>query len=109
MSPPPRDIYEHDVDFTELALQDPAFAKKLKPNKQLDFSDPESVLYDLSTLGTLFCVICPLLVNDVPLLKKVDFVSSRAIPSIQAVGALADLSAVFHGQTIDQVTSPSGF
>ncbi|KAF7503624.1 hypothetical protein GJ744_003446 [Endocarpon pusillum] len=44
MSPPPRDIYEHDVNFTALALQDPAFAKKLKPNKQLDFSDPESVL-----------------------------------------------------------------
>lgn len=84
MSPAPRDIYENDVDFTELASQDPAFAKKysipcladtapfyipnevtnidvrLKPNKQLDFSDPESVLYDLSIPNPLFmhCLPC---------------------------------------------------
>ncbi|RMZ90422.1 hypothetical protein DV736_g2358, partial [Chaetothyriales sp. CBS 134916] len=31
------------IDFTSLALQYPAFARKLKPNGQLDFSDPESV------------------------------------------------------------------
>jgi hypothetical protein len=28
MAPAPRDIYEQDVDFAALALQDPAFAKK---------------------------------------------------------------------------------
>jgi hypothetical protein len=39
----PRDIYTRDVDFTALALQYPDFAKRLKTNKQLDFSDPESV------------------------------------------------------------------
>ncbi|RMZ82462.1 hypothetical protein DV737_g1983, partial [Chaetothyriales sp. CBS 132003] len=31
------------IDFTSLALQYPVFARKLKPNGQLDFSDPESV------------------------------------------------------------------
>ncbi|KAL2405878.1 Psilocybin synthase [Exophiala dermatitidis] len=41
--PAPDNIYENDVDFTTLALQYPQFAKKLKPNGQLDFSDPESV------------------------------------------------------------------
>ncbi|KIX04091.1 uncharacterized protein Z518_07644 [Rhinocladiella mackenziei CBS 650.93] len=41
--PVPDDIYKNDVDFTTLALQYPDFAKKLKPNRQLDFSDPESV------------------------------------------------------------------
>jgi 23S rRNA (adenine1618-N6)-methyltransferase len=41
--PVPRDIYTRDVDFTALALQFPDFAKRLKSNKQLDFSDPESV------------------------------------------------------------------
>ena len=38
-----RDIYKTDVDFLALALAYPHFAKKLKPNRQLDFSDPESV------------------------------------------------------------------
>ncbi|RDL30837.1 uncharacterized protein BP5553_10182 [Venustampulla echinocandica] len=36
-------IYKEDVDFAELALQDAEFAKVLKPNGQLDFSNPESV------------------------------------------------------------------
>lgn len=38
-----RSIYKEDVDFTSLALQYSDFAKRLKSNKQLDFSDPESV------------------------------------------------------------------
>ncbi|KIW63218.1 hypothetical protein PV04_10082 [Phialophora macrospora] len=41
--PAPDNIYEDDVDFTTLALQYPDFAERLKPNRQLDFSDPESV------------------------------------------------------------------
>ncbi|KAK5191487.1 hypothetical protein LTR92_008658 [Exophiala xenobiotica] len=41
--PAPDDIYKSDVDFTTLALQYPDFAKRLKSNRQLDFSDPESV------------------------------------------------------------------
>jgi 23S rRNA (adenine1618-N6)-methyltransferase len=41
--PVPRDIYKQDVDFTALALQYADFAKRLKSNKQLDFSDPESI------------------------------------------------------------------
>jgi 23S rRNA (adenine1618-N6)-methyltransferase len=41
--PVSRDIYTRDVDFTALALQFPDFAKRLKSNQQLDFSDPESV------------------------------------------------------------------
>ncbi|KAL2433642.1 Psilocybin synthase [Exophiala dermatitidis] len=44
--PAPDNIYENDVDFTTLALQYPQFAKKLKPNGQLDFSDPESVRFN---------------------------------------------------------------
>ncbi|KKY27579.1 hypothetical protein UCRPC4_g01021 [Phaeomoniella chlamydospora] len=42
-SPLPPDLYEQEVNFAELALQFPDFAKRLKPNGQLDFSDPESV------------------------------------------------------------------
>ncbi|PKX90659.1 DUF890 domain protein [Aspergillus novofumigatus IBT 16806] len=38
-----RNIYKDDVDFTTLALQSPAFAKYVKPNSQLDFSDPDAV------------------------------------------------------------------
>ncbi|GFF43305.1 putative methyltransferase-like protein C27D7.08c [Aspergillus udagawae] len=38
-----RNIYKDDVDFTALALQSPAFAKYVKPNGQLDFSDPDAV------------------------------------------------------------------
>ncbi|GFG03467.1 putative methyltransferase-like protein C27D7.08c [Aspergillus lentulus] len=38
-----RNIYKDDVDFTSLALQSPAFAKYVKPNGQLDFSDPDAV------------------------------------------------------------------
>ncbi|GFG09050.1 putative methyltransferase-like protein C27D7.08c [Aspergillus udagawae] len=38
-----RNIYKDDVDFTTLALQSPAFAKYVKPNGQLDFSDPDAV------------------------------------------------------------------
>ncbi|KEF57590.1 uncharacterized protein A1O9_05508 [Exophiala aquamarina CBS 119918] len=41
--PAPDDIYKNEVDFTALALQYPHFAKRLKQNRQLDFSDPESV------------------------------------------------------------------
>jgi 23S rRNA (adenine1618-N6)-methyltransferase len=41
--PAPDDLYKSDVDFTALALQYPDFAKRLKSNRQLDFSDPESV------------------------------------------------------------------
>ncbi|KAE8375975.1 DUF890 domain protein [Aspergillus bertholletiae] len=36
-------IYKDDVDFATLALQSPEFAKYLKPNNQLDFSDPDAV------------------------------------------------------------------
>ncbi|KAK2624382.1 hypothetical protein QTJ16_006332 [Diplocarpon rosae] len=36
-------IYKDDIDFATLALQDGEFAKVLKPNGQLDFSNPESV------------------------------------------------------------------
>ncbi|KAE8408942.1 DUF890 domain protein [Aspergillus pseudonomiae] len=36
-------IYKDDVDFATLALQSPDFAKYLKPNNQLDFSDPDAV------------------------------------------------------------------
>ncbi|TVY54920.1 U6 small nuclear RNA (adenine-(43)-N(6))-methyltransferase [Lachnellula cervina] len=36
-------IYKEDVDFAALALQDAEFAKALKSNGQLDFSNPESV------------------------------------------------------------------
>ncbi|KAG0646343.1 U6 small nuclear RNA (adenine-(43)-N(6))-methyltransferase [Hyphodiscus hymeniophilus] len=35
--------YEEDIDFAQLALQDADFAKVLKANGQLDFSNPESV------------------------------------------------------------------
>ncbi|PWY90662.1 DUF890 domain protein [Aspergillus heteromorphus CBS 117.55] len=38
-----RNIYRDEVDFTALALQSPAFAKHLKANGQLDFSDPDAV------------------------------------------------------------------
>jgi 23S rRNA (adenine1618-N6)-methyltransferase len=38
-----RNIYKDDVDFTTLALQSTAFAKYVKPNGQLDFSDPDAV------------------------------------------------------------------
>ncbi|KAL4892447.1 DUF890 domain protein [Aspergillus ambiguus] len=38
-----RNIYKDDVDFAALALQSPDFAKYLKPNGQLDFSDPDAV------------------------------------------------------------------
>lgn len=55
-----RNIYRDDVDFASLALQSPDFAKwyanyqvwtdpnfsSLKPNGQLDFTDPNSVRYD---------------------------------------------------------------
>ncbi|KAG9245797.1 DUF890 domain protein [Calycina marina] len=36
--------YKEEIDFATLALQDADFAKILKPNGQLDFSNPESVL-----------------------------------------------------------------
>lgn len=39
----PRILYKDDVDFATLALQSPAFNKFLKPNGQLDFSDPQAV------------------------------------------------------------------
>ncbi|KAI9839098.1 MAG: hypothetical protein M1837_002237 [Sclerophora amabilis] len=38
-----RNIYQDGVDFSVLALQSSSFAKFLKPNSQLDFSDPEAV------------------------------------------------------------------
>ncbi|CEN61177.1 Putative DUF890 domain protein [Aspergillus calidoustus] len=37
------DLYKDGVDFTTLALQSPDFAKYLKPNNQLDFTDPNAV------------------------------------------------------------------
>ncbi|KAI4245214.1 MAG: hypothetical protein L6R40_002571 [Gallowayella cf. fulva] len=39
----PRTIYNHDVDFKALALSDADFKAHLKPNGQLDFSDPAAV------------------------------------------------------------------
>ncbi|KAH8678581.1 hypothetical protein BGZ60DRAFT_401371 [Tricladium varicosporioides] len=38
-----KNIYKENIDFAALALQDTAFAKALKSNGQLDFSNPESV------------------------------------------------------------------
>ncbi|OJJ55122.1 hypothetical protein ASPSYDRAFT_93145 [Aspergillus sydowii CBS 593.65] len=38
-----RNIYKDGVDFASLALQSPDFAKFLKPNNQLDFTDPDAV------------------------------------------------------------------
>ncbi|KAL2811660.1 hypothetical protein BJX63DRAFT_433170 [Aspergillus granulosus] len=38
-----RDLYKDGVDFTSLALQSPDFAKYLKPNNQLDFTDPNAL------------------------------------------------------------------
>ncbi|KAL3455791.1 hypothetical protein BJX64DRAFT_57103 [Aspergillus heterothallicus] len=38
-----RDLYKDGVDFTTLALQSPDFAKYLKSNNQLDFTDPNAV------------------------------------------------------------------
>ncbi|KAL4784055.1 hypothetical protein BJX76DRAFT_328172 [Aspergillus varians] len=38
-----RNLYKDGVDFTSLALQSPDFAKFLKPNNQLDFTDPDAV------------------------------------------------------------------
>ncbi|PVH88060.1 DUF890 domain protein [Cadophora sp. DSE1049] len=39
----PTNIYKDEIDFATLALQDADFAKILKTNGQLDFSNPESV------------------------------------------------------------------
>ncbi|OJJ07081.1 hypothetical protein ASPVEDRAFT_141676 [Aspergillus versicolor CBS 583.65] len=38
-----RNIYKDGVNFASLALQSPDFAKFLKPNNQLDFTDPDAV------------------------------------------------------------------
>ncbi|KAL4876633.1 hypothetical protein BJY04DRAFT_222812 [Aspergillus karnatakaensis] len=38
-----RNLYKDGVDFTSLALQSPDFARYLKPNNQLDFTDPNAV------------------------------------------------------------------
>ncbi|KAL4803186.1 hypothetical protein BDV18DRAFT_163242 [Aspergillus unguis] len=38
-----REFYKDGVDFGSLALQSPEFAKFLKPNSQLDFTDPDAV------------------------------------------------------------------
>ncbi|CZR64816.1 related to DUF890 domain protein [Phialocephala subalpina] len=38
-----KNIYEDEIDFATLALQDAEFAKILKSNGQLDFSNPESI------------------------------------------------------------------
>ncbi|KAL2002202.1 hypothetical protein VTN02DRAFT_425 [Thermoascus thermophilus] len=38
-----RNIYKEEVDFTALALQSPDFAKYVKQNGQLDFSNPSAV------------------------------------------------------------------
>ncbi|KAL4792841.1 hypothetical protein BDV19DRAFT_367867 [Aspergillus venezuelensis] len=38
-----RDLYRDGVDFAALALQSADFAKFLKPNNQLDFTDPDAV------------------------------------------------------------------
>ncbi|PYH48897.1 DUF890 domain protein [Aspergillus saccharolyticus JOP 1030-1] len=38
-----RNIYKDEIDFTTLALQSPEFAKYLKSNGQLDFTDPDAV------------------------------------------------------------------
>ncbi|KAL8643146.1 MAG: hypothetical protein Q9226_008425, partial [Calogaya cf. arnoldii] len=43
MHPAPRTVYDQDVDFSVLALQDPDFKTHLKSNGQLDFSDPAAV------------------------------------------------------------------
>ncbi|RAO66719.1 hypothetical protein BHQ10_002731 [Talaromyces amestolkiae] len=38
-----RNIYKREIDFRALALTSPEFAKRLKSNDQLDFSDPDSI------------------------------------------------------------------
>ncbi|RDW83721.1 DUF890 domain protein [Aspergillus mulundensis] len=38
-----RDLYKDGVDFASLALQSAEFAKFLKPNNQLDFTNPDAV------------------------------------------------------------------
>ncbi|KAL4927295.1 DUF890 domain protein [Aspergillus undulatus] len=38
-----RNLYKDGVDFASLALQSADFAKFLKPNNQLDFTDPDAV------------------------------------------------------------------
>ncbi|WEW57021.1 methyltransferase [Emydomyces testavorans] len=43
-----RNIYRQDVDFRTLALEDPDFAKFLKINGQLDFSDPHASFRQLT-------------------------------------------------------------
>lgn len=43
MSTSNENIYKDDIDFAALALTDATFAKVLKSNGQLDFSNPESV------------------------------------------------------------------
>ncbi|KAL1955228.1 hypothetical protein VTO42DRAFT_8887 [Malbranchea cinnamomea] len=43
MDDPRRNIYSNDVDFEVLALQDKEFAKYLKTNGQMDFTDPDAV------------------------------------------------------------------
>ncbi|KAJ5874602.1 uncharacterized protein N7529_003032 [Penicillium soppii] len=43
-------LYKKDVDFAALALQSRDFAKYLKPNNQLDFTDPAAVRQLTTTL-----------------------------------------------------------
>ncbi|CAG7942070.1 unnamed protein product [Penicillium olsonii] len=47
---PARSLYKKDVDFEALALQCRDFAKHLKPNSQLDFTDPAAVRQLTTTL-----------------------------------------------------------
>ncbi|KAI9696737.1 MAG: hypothetical protein M1836_005099 [Candelina mexicana] len=44
--PADKTTYKEDVNFQTLALQFPSFAKHLKPNGQLDFTDPETVQFN---------------------------------------------------------------
>ncbi|KAJ5845278.1 hypothetical protein N7534_008947, partial [Penicillium rubens] len=45
-----RSLYKNDIDFAALALQSRDFAKHLKPNGQLDFTDPAAVRQLTTTL-----------------------------------------------------------
>ncbi|KAJ5470687.1 hypothetical protein N7530_008044 [Penicillium desertorum] len=45
-----RNLYKNDIDFAALALQSRDFAKHLKPNGQLDFTDPAAVRQLTTTL-----------------------------------------------------------
>jgi len=79
--PPPRDLYDQDVDFSVLALQDADFSKHLKANGQLNFNDPATVK-QLTT---------SLLKRDFKL--RVELPDDRLCPPVRRTAALPTHSA----------------